>query len=273
LNRLSLAPLTINEAGPLELIDAAAAGKFDGVSLRLLAPPDMVLPAEILRDPSLQRAIRERLAATGLSLFGATGFFLMPDIGLPEPEPALDCAARLGARSFLAVGYEPDEDRLVESVGRLCDAAARFGLEIALEFQPYGSVKRLSDAARILDRAARPNGTILVDALHLARSGGAPSDVAKIPRARIGYLQLCDAPLKSPPSQGLRQESRHGRLLPGTGELPLFELLDALPRDVEIDVECPGPALQGLHFAERARRAGDATRRFLAAHAERGCRG
>jgi sugar phosphate isomerase/epimerase len=267
LNRLSLAPLTINDAGPLELIDAAATGKFDGVSLRLLAPPDMVLPAEIVGDPRLQHAIRERLAATGLSLFGATGFFLMPNIALPDPGPALECAARLGAEYFLAVGYEPNEDRLVEGIGRLCDAATRVGLKIALEFQPYGSVKSLSDAARILDRAARANGTILVDALHLARSGGTPAEVAKIPRERIGYLQLCDAPTGSPSPDDLRQESRHGRLLPGTGELPLFELMDALPRDVEIDVECPGAALAGLPFAERARRAAEATRRFLAAYA------
>jgi len=268
LNRLTLAPLTINEATPLELIDAAAAGGFEGVSLRLLAPPDMTLPAEVVGDASMERAVRARLEATGLSLFGATGFFLMPGAPLREPERALDCAKSLGAEYFVAVGYETDEARLVDLFAALCDCAQGFGVKIALEFQPYGSVKSIADALRILERAARPNAAILVDALHLARSGGQPADVAEIPPARIAHLQLCDAPRAVPAAGDLRKESRHGRLLPGEGELPLFDLMDALPRDVAIDVECPGPALAGLSYGERAKRAAAATRRFLARYAE-----
>jgi sugar phosphate isomerase/epimerase len=266
MNRLSLAPLTINDAGPLELIDAAAAGKFDAVGLRLLPPPDLQLPAEIVGNAPLQRAISRRLADTGISVFAATGFFLRPDTNGPVYAPALDCAARLGADYFVAVGYLPEEDRMAESFARLCDQAAGFGLKIALEFQPYGSVKTIGDAERILRRAARPNGAILVDALHLSRSGGAPSDVAKLAPDLIGFLQLCDAPKLAPPQDGLRQESRHGRLLPGEGALPLYELMDALPRDIPIDVEVPGPALARLPAAERAIRAADATRRFLDAY-------
>jgi sugar phosphate isomerase/epimerase len=226
----------------------------------------MQLPAEIVGNAPLQRAISQRLADTGISVFAATGFFLRSDANESIYASALDCAAQLGADYFVAVGYLPDEDRMIESFARLCDEAAGFSLKIALEFQPYGSVKTIGDAERIVRRAARPNGAILVDALHLSRSGGKPSDVAKIAPELIGFLQLCDAPKLVPPQDALRQESRHGRLLPGDGALPLFELMDALPRDVPIDVEVPGPALAGLPFAERAIRAGDATRRFLDAY-------
>jgi hypothetical protein len=46
--------------------------------------------------------------------------------------------------------------------------------------------------------------------------------------------------------------------------LPLAALLAALPADTPISVEVPARADAGLPFAERARRAGEAARRFLA---------
>jgi hypothetical protein len=44
--------------------------------------------------------------------------------------------------------------------------------------------------------------------------------------------------------------------------------MDALPRDVAIDLETPCARDRNLPAAERARRAGDATRRFLARYRE-----
>jgi sugar phosphate isomerase/epimerase len=134
---------------------------------------------------------------------------------------------------------------------------------------PYLPVKNVAEAARLLRDAAQPNAGIIVDALHLARSGGSPADVAAIDPALIAYVQLCDAPRVRPATMERREESLHNRLYPGDGELPLFALMDALPRDVTIDLETPCAAHQHLSFDERARRAGDATRRFLKAYRER----
>ncbi|MCW3065750.1 MAG: hypothetical protein JWN32_2922, partial [Solirubrobacterales bacterium] len=55
----------------------------------------------------------------------------------------------------------------------------------------------------------------------------------------------------------------HERLAAGDGELPLRELLDALPPGVPLSVETPVAALAGADAAERARRAMEATRRLL----------
>jgi sugar phosphate isomerase/epimerase len=264
MNRLSLAPLTINEAGPLELIDAARAGGFDAVTLRVIGPPGVTPVERVAGNRALIATIRRRLAETGIGVFAATGMWLTPDFTVARIEPALATAAELGAVHCLAAGWDPDRARLVANFAALCEAAAGFGLGIAFEFMPYTEVKTVEDAARLLREAAQPNAGLVIDALHLARSGGVPITAAAIPSERIAYLQLCDAPRVKPPGLEPRAESLGHRLYPGDGALPLFDLMDALPRNITIDVEAPCAADAHLAFDERARRAGDATRRFLA---------
>jgi sugar phosphate isomerase/epimerase len=265
-NRLSLAPLTINEAGPLELIESAAAGGFDAVSLRVIGPPgiatDVVAAAQIPE-------IRRRAGDLGVGIFATTGIWLAPEFRMADVERALANTAALGAGHCLAAGYDDDGSRLAGNFATLCQAAARFGLRVGVEFMPYLPVKSVADAARVLREAAQPNAGIIVDALHLARSGGTPADVAALDPALIAYVQLCDATRERPAGMAPREESLRHRLYPGDGELPLFELMDALSPDIVIDLEAPVAADAHLPFAERARRAGDATRRFLAAYRAR----
>jgi sugar phosphate isomerase/epimerase len=110
---------------------------------------------------------------------------------------------------------------------------------------------------------------VLVDALHLSRSGGGPADVAAVPAERIAYVQLCDAPAKAPPFDRLVHEARNERLHAGEGALWLDALLDALPDDIAISVEVPRSIDAGKSVAERARLAGDAARKYLAAYRAR----
>jgi sugar phosphate isomerase/epimerase len=268
-NLLSLAPLTINDAAPLELIDAAAAGGFDAVGLRIIGPPGTDPTTPIVGDAALIRAIKQRLADRGVGFFAATGVWLWPELDVAGLDRELATAAELGASWFLAAGYDPDTARLSDNFTALCEAAAAFGLKIAFEFMPYIETKTIGEAHRIVQQSRQPNAGILHDALHLARSGGAPAEVAAIAPELIAYVQLCDAPREKPAHLQLREESLRDRRYPGEGELWLAELMDALPRDVAIDLETPCAKDRALPAAERARRAGDAARRFLAAYRER----
>lgn len=264
-NRLSLAPLTINEAGPLELIWAAAAGGFDAVSLRVVGPPG--IETDVVASAQVQE-IRNRASDQGIDIFSTTGIWLTPGFDVGQVQHALANAAALGAEYCLAAGYDDDAARLTANFAALCRTAARLGLSVGIEFMPYLAVKNIGDAIRLTQAAAQPNAGIIVDALHLARSGGAPVDVAAIEPSLISYVQLCDAPREPPIMIQRREESLRHRLYPGDGELPLSELMDALPRNVTVDVEAPVAADARLPFDERARRAGDATRRFLQKHRE-----
>ena len=85
-----------------------------------------------------------------------------------------------------------------------------------------------------------PNGAVLVDTLHLARSGGSPDDLRAVPSRLLPYLQVADAPAAPPGPERdtLREEALHGRLLPGEGELPLEATLAAVP-DVPLSAGAP----------------------------------
>ncbi|HEY3918594.1 MAG TPA: sugar phosphate isomerase/epimerase [Stellaceae bacterium] len=263
MNRLVLAPVTINELDPPALIEAAHEAGFAAVDLRVLGAPGAAPVAPVIGNRPLIAATAAALADTGVTLFSATGIWLVPGFSLDAALPALEAAARLGAECFLAVGNDPEEGRMTESLARLAAAARSHRLRLALELMPYTAVNSLAKAHRMVVSSGEVNVGLLIDALHLARAGGTPAEVAAIPPEHIAYLQLCDAPATPPPGLSLRQESLTARLYPGEGSLPLMALMDALPAGIVVDVETPVAADRHRSAGERAALALSATQHFL----------
>ena len=85
-------------------------------------------------------------------------------------------------------------------------------------------------AKEIVATSGVTNGGVLVDNLHLSRSGSSVAEVQALPIELFPYLQICDA-LAEPPADfgGLLDEALNGRLCPGEGSLPIVELLQAVP--------------------------------------------
>jgi sugar phosphate isomerase/epimerase len=100
--------------------------------------------------------------------------------------------------------------------------------------------------------------------MHFFRSGSSASDIAALDADVIGYVQLCDVPLVSKYSSYM-EEALYERMVPGTGELPLLELLAALPNDVVLGLEVPQRSLAeaGVGPHERVARCVEATRNLL----------
>lgn len=148
-------------------------------------------------------------------------------------------------------GDDTDEMRLAANLAALCDLAAVHGLRVDVEFMRWRVVGNLAQALGLVERARRPNCAVLLDALHLFRSGGTARDVAAVTRGVaavtrgvIGGVQLSDAGPKAPQTiDETIQEARGGRLPPGDGVLPLAELLHSLPASAPISVEMPMPSL------------------------------
>ena len=263
-NRLSLAHLTVVDATPLELIDAAAAGGFDSIGLRIVAPMVTDPIVAVVGDEPMIRAIERRLADTGVDILDAEAVWLRPDTDVATYRPAIETAARLGAAHFLVVGNDPDEARVVDNFARFCEAARPHGIKVMLEFIPYCQTRTVQDAHRVVSSAAQPNGGVLVDALHLSRSGGSPAALRALDPTWLSYCQLCDARSQRPTSvDTLRAEARTDRFYPGLGTLPLTALLDVLPAGVPVGVEAPCREYAGLPVVERGRLCGLATRGFL----------
>lgn len=267
---LSLANLSIADAGPLELIDAAAAAGFAAVNLWLVgprAPASFLVRTPVLTpvvgDARLIREIKLRVASTGVGVFEASCGWLAPEFVADEMQRVLDTLAEIGSRRLSIVGWDADRTRLVEHLGMICAAAAGYGVEATLEFMPYSAVRSVADAVDVLAQVDAPNLDILVDALHLARSGGSPSDLQAVDPKRLSVVQICDAPAQSPGPDKLADESRNRRLHPGDGDLPLRDLLAILPPGIAIEVEVPCAEDAALSIEDRARRCYDRAQEFL----------
>jgi len=263
---LSLAHLSFIELDPLALIELAGGAGFDAVGLRINAPSHSPMPWKVVGDPAMVRAIRQRCAAAGVTVQDAEAFALGADTDVDAYRAGIATAAELGARFVLTAGADPEPARLLDSFGRFCDLAAAEGLRVAVEFLPYRPLRTLQQAVELVDQASRPNAGVLVDVLHLARSGGAAADLAAIDPARIVLLHLCDAAAAAPADGDLPREARHHRFPPGEGGLPPRAVLAALPPGLPVGVEAPCARDAALPLPERARRLSTAARRLLAAN-------
>jgi sugar phosphate isomerase/epimerase len=264
---LSLDHLTVIDASPLDLIEAAAAGGFQHVGLRIVQPLAAAEVADVIGQPALRRDLKAAMAATSVSVQLIESIWLGPDADPPALEPALAIGAELGARFVLVAGNDPDRSRLTANLGRLAELAQTHALEIAFEFMPFTQVRSYDEAMQIKRAVGRNNLRLLVDALHLARSGTDFHKLEPFDSAVVSYVHLCDA--RGPAPDDLRAEARLNRYEPGEGDLPLDKFLDAMPADACLGIEVPCSRYAGLPPVERGRIAGRAARDWLKRHDRR----
>lgn len=137
--------------------------------------------------------------------------------------------AALGARNVLLVSAEPDEARVAAAMHSLCELAAPAGMRVALEFLRITAITRPSQALRIARAVGHPGAAVLVDTLHLARSGES-AQVLQGAADLLPYLQLCDGPLDYDETpDGLLTDALDRRSAAGEGELPLADALQLNP--------------------------------------------
>ena len=191
------------------------------------------------------RALKQILAAEGVRVSDIEFIQLTPEIDVRAFAAQFEAAADLGAISVTVSGDDHDPARLTAHFAELCDLALAFGLRVDLEFMRWRAIGALPQALSIVQQAGKSNGAILVDALHLTRSGGKAGDLISIPDEWLRAVQICDAGAHAPMSEAaIIAEAREGRLPPGEGALPLGDLLEALPADALLSVEMPMPALE-----------------------------
>lgn len=242
--KLAVAHLTALELAPLEWVVQARRAGFDAVGLRSnpTSPGAIAYPSVV--GSAAHRALKRALADEGMTVQDVEFIPVLPEIDIASYAPMFDAAADLGAACVTISGDDPDAARLAANVAGLCELAARYGLRVDLEFMRWRHVATLRDARSIVERAGSGNLAILVDALHLARSGGSPADIRALPPGMLQAVQLCDASHNVPVGDDATiLEARTGRLPPGQGALPLNELLDALPAGTAVSVEMPLPSL------------------------------
>ena len=264
----SLAYLTSAPMAPPEALRLAAKLGYQAIGARIAPSVPGGDYSPLTTDAAMLRDTLRRIDDTGVQVFDVEIVRLGPEFSA-DALPFLETAGRLKARAVLVAGNDPDEARLTESFAKFCRAAAPYGLTADLEFMPWTAVKNLSAARRIVTGAGQPNGRVLVDALHAARSATTLADIAVLPRHLVSYAQLCDAPAGIPATdEELIHTARSARLLPGDGGIDLAGIIQSLPDDLPLSLEIPNDErLPKLGAEEWGRQALAAAKRIVASAA------
>jgi sugar phosphate isomerase/epimerase len=257
---ISLAAGVLPDFSPPETVSAAAAAGFDATGVWV--------------DPktwtaTTTRETRARLADGAIPVLDVEVIWIRPGPDSPDHFRILDIGAELGAANALVVSSEPDETAAARKLARIVAHGRDVGVRVSLEFGFFTEVKSLDAAMRLLDDCGAPDAGLLIDPLHLRRTGGRPEDVARIPASRFAYAQFCDAPDGGPGAAdipGIITEALDLRMMPGEGDLPLVALLDSLPDDLPLSVELRSKALRDAYpdAADRAVALARSTRSYLA---------
>jgi sugar phosphate isomerase/epimerase len=259
----SLMPITLPE-----LIDSAEAAGFHRMSVTVHSF------REALANGWTVESLRQRLADAGIGVSLIEGHVtalpnrrpldeldpavrdrLPPDITDP-PDEALcfHAAVSLGSPLIALVhvlGLPTPVHELAAALAGVCRRAAAHGLTIGIEFLPDTGIPDLPYAQAVIEAAGEPNVGLILDVRHLHRTGGTVDDVRALPPNSIVYVQLSDLKQSEPAL------AYGDRLMPGEGDLPLYDLVDAALENspgVPVDIEVLSSVLAALSRREATRR-------------------
>lgn len=267
-DRLALGMLSVFGLPPIEFVELAAELGCPRISAAIQGMPLVPLgyPAFSLKDDAALR--KDLLAAMddrGVTISLGDGFLVRPGADVDALRPDLDVMAELGVPRINVVSLDPDLPRTLDQFAALTELAAQRGIGTVVEPVPGLTIGDLPAGLAAAEYVGRSEFRLLVDTMHLMRSGSGASELAAVDPGRIGYAQLNDTTLR-PRMDNYLEEAMFERLVPGEGDLPLRDILAALPADIVIEIEVPqrSLALTGVSPIERLRPCVEAARRLLA---------
>lgn len=238
MRKWSLDHLTVAGVRPRELVEVAVRAGYDAVGpfIGIGSSQEMQGISLLPGDPDTV-AISRQLRDSGLFINNVDGFNTSPAIALDEWRAGIEVAARMGSRAIVLHQVDEDLARGFDRYCQLSDYAGESGLGVRLEFTPLTKVPTLGDAIDFCTRIGGSKVGILVDILHLYRSGGDVETLEAADADLIKGAQLSDAPLRA--TEDYWREAVYRREAPGQGELPIRDFLSALPSDIVVGVEVP----------------------------------
>lgn len=127
-----------------------------------------------------------------------------------------------------AVAHPVGHARIVEGFAAGLDVIAPTGARLAVEFGGYMGLRTLDEAVAVCAELGWDRTGVLVDTYQCARAGATVEDVAALAAGQVALVQVADASGPNPTGDDLVTESRHHRLLPGAGDLPIGPYVEAV---------------------------------------------
>lgn len=221
---------TVSISGDLkQKLEAIAKAGFDGVE---------IFENDFLAFDESPRQVGQMVRDHGLEI---TLFQPFRDFeGMPEPqrvrafdraERKFDVMQEMGTDlvlvcsnvSTIALG---GIDRAAADFRELGERAAKRGLRVGYEALAWGRhIDDHRDAWEIVRRADHPNIGLILDSFHTLSRKIDVNSIRSIPKEKIFIVQLADAPLID---MDLLYWSRHFRNMPGEGDLPVVDFMQAV---------------------------------------------
>lgn len=226
--KTSIATVSISGDLPEKLAAISAAG-FDGIE---------IFENDFLTFDDTPKEVGRMIRDHGLevSLFQPFRDFE----GMPEPqrtqtfdraERKFDLMQELGADLILVCSNASPIslggiDRAAQDFHELGERAAKRNIRVGYEALAWGKhVNDHRDAWEIVRRANHSNIGIILDSFHTLARKIEVNSIRSIPADKIFFVQLADAPLID---MDLLHWSRHYRNMPGEGDLPVTQFMQAI---------------------------------------------
>jgi sugar phosphate isomerase/epimerase len=227
---LSLAAGTLPEFPPDQVAHAAGQAGFSHVGFTI--EPEQWNRQQI-------KATKAALAQHDLSVLDVEVVWIPEGGKLTDNHRlVIDAGIELGAPNVLVVSSEPDPDRTAAALHQLCEWSAPANMRVSLEFLMITAVQSLDDTLDIVKRCDHSAAAVLVDSLHFQRAGHSPADLNALDRNLLSYSQICDGNLQCADDfDSYLDDAVDLRSVPGEGELPLADIMSALPSTIPLSLE------------------------------------
>ena len=256
MNRLGIDRLSVFGMPPAEFVTLAAdlgCGHV-GIGLSRMSSynPENFPDWSLRDDAGLRRELVAVLRDRGIGIGVVEGFAYGAGIELASFASDMDLVRELGGSRIACVSMDKDMARTVAGFSELCAMAAERDLLVSAEVGSLGPYGKIDAAVAMAGAIGMANFSLMLDAMHYFRLGNTVAQLEAMDPGLIGYVQLCDVPLKQR-FETYMEEAMYERMTPGDGELPLAEFVRAVPPDVVISLELPLRSLADEHVGARER--------------------
>ena len=242
MDRLGIEMLSVFGMPPIEFVHLAAdlGCRYMTASMVGFAPVNSLRyePFSLRDDAQLRRDLLAAMDDRNVSISLGEGLLIAPGIDVRSYAADLDIMAELRIPRINTVSLEPDRARTFDELAALTELAAARGIVTCIEPVVGLSIADLPSAMAAVEYVNRDEISLLIDTMHVARFGACADDLRSIPAERIGYIQLSDTTMQ-PRMKHYAEEAMYERMAPGAGELPLLDMLTALPKDRVVGLEIP----------------------------------
>ena len=221
MDRIAIEPNSHLGLPPLQAVDLVTKLGCQHISIWINSPgpfnPYNYPPSSIRDDASLRREMITAMGDKGVSVSLIDGFLVLrPGADVEGLAGDLEIAKELGEPILNIVSFEPDQGRAFDQIAKLVDMADAVCLGTVIEFAPVTALPDLASAVAAAQHVGRPSCRLLIDMMHLVRSGSGAADLAALDPNMIGYVHFCDATI-APAMEYYLMEASCERLIPGDG--------------------------------------------------------